>query len=89
MAEMKHAHEKWGKFVETKQFGQVLIIINQEDGSDEHSVWIIARHSKLTRVEFNIPFDTEVETQSFFNALEEDEVEARLILEIERLQSLH
>jgi hypothetical protein len=75
--------EKWGKFVETEKYGLALIILNQEDGSDNHAVWVIARYDEVKRIEFNVPFEVRAEAKSFLEKVDSEEIQCRLDNEIE------
>lgn len=71
-------HEKWGRFIENRQYGQVLIVLNEEDGSGNHPVWFIFRHPGFGRIEFKVDFTDREMASRYLERLDEAETD-RLI----------
>ena len=79
----KAVHEKWGRFIVTEKYGQVLVILNQDDGSDEHSVWLITRYNNTERIEFCVPFSNRIDAKRFLDEIDEVEAQRRVNSEID------
>ncbi|MDW7548749.1 hypothetical protein [Pseudoalteromonas peptidolytica] len=78
----KIEHEKWGRFVDTEDYGQVLVILNQDDGSDDHSVWLITRYNNTERIEFCVPFGNRIDAKMFLDGIDALEAQRRVSSEI-------
>lgn len=72
-------HEQWGKFLDSRQYGNVLVVLNENNGDDNHPVWIVARHPEYGRIETSVPFSNRDKARLYLRVL--DGIKATQLLE--------
>ena len=78
-------HEKWGKFIDSARFGNLLILLNEDNNDDNHPVWIIARHPDYGRIETSVPFSNRRKARLYLKVL--DGIQATRLLEAQLAQA--
>lgn len=62
-------HELWGRFVFSRLYGYVLVVLNENNEEGEHPLWLILRHPKLSRIEFSVAFNDRDEARNYMQSL--------------------